>query len=104
MTHDAMPTAEIVTFRLIEGADEAEFITAAEGMMSFLQSTGAFESRTLSKDADGLWTDHLRWTSRDAAKTAATEMMQQPEAGPFMALIDPDSVTMRHAGIHLHKE
>jgi len=92
--------AEIVTFRLVDGADSAAFIQSAEGMKPFLDSTGAVLSRTLSADEDGLWTDHIVWTSMAAAKTAAAQVMSRPEAAPFMALVDPDSVTMRHAPIH----
>lgn len=93
------PVAEIVTFRLIEGADPVAFSKAAEGMKPFLDSTGAVLSRTLSVDETGLWTDHITWTSMQAATSAAARVMEQPEAGPFMALIDPDSVKMRHAPI-----
>ncbi|WP_300031209.1 hypothetical protein [uncultured Roseobacter sp.] len=93
------PVAEIVTFRLVEGADQAAFAEAASGMTPYLEGTGAIISRTLSADETGLWTDHITWTSMHAAKEAAAAMMQQPEAGPFMSLIDPDSVIMRHAPI-----
>ena len=34
-----------------------------------------------------------------AAQDAAAAMMAQPEAAPFMALIDPETVIMRHAPI-----
>ncbi|QJF53142.1 hypothetical protein G3256_06785 [Roseobacter ponti] len=91
--------AEIVTFRLSAGADVDAFLTAADGMTPFLQSTGAALSRTLSVDETGLWTDHITWTSMRAAKDAAAEMMQQPEAAPFMQQIDGDTVVMRHAPV-----
>ncbi len=68
-------------------------------MNPFLDSTGAVLSRTLSVDETGLWTDHITWTSMQAATSAAARVMEQPEAGPFMALIDADSVKMRHAPI-----
>ncbi|MEO9896028.1 MAG: hypothetical protein ABJD13_06585 [Paracoccaceae bacterium] len=93
------PVAEIVTFRLANGADKAAFLKAAKGMEPFLASTGAMVKRNLSRDQDGVWTDHIEWTSMQAAKDAATAMMQRPEAGPFMSLIDEQSVTMRHAEI-----
>ena len=98
------PVAEIVTFRLNKGCDPAQFIAAAEAMEPFLTSTGAVTRRILSVDAEGLWTDHIEWTSMDAAKTAAEQMMMQPEAGPFMAMIDGPSATMRHAPIYLRQE
>ncbi len=95
----AEPVAEIVTFRLSEGADPAAFVAAADGMSPFLHGTGAVLTRTLSTDETGVWTDHITWTSMGAAKSAAAAMMEQPEAAPFMALIDPETVEMRHATI-----
>jgi len=95
----ADPVAEIVTFRLAEGADAQDFVAAAGQMTPFLTRTGAVLSRTLSADENGLWTDHITWTSMEAAKSAAEALMSQPQAEPFMALIDPDTVEMRHAPI-----
>lgn len=100
----AAPVAEIVTFRLADGADPQTFAAAAARMTPFLESTGAMTLRTLSQDADGLWTDHIIWTSMAAAKSAAEAMMAEPAAGPFMSMIDPDSVTMRHAPILFQTE
>jgi len=100
----AAPVAEIVTFRLADGADAAAFIDAASAMTPFLEKTGAMTLRTLSQDADGLWTDHIIWTSMAAAKSAAEAMMADPAAGPFMSMIDPGSVAMRHAPIHFQTE
>ena len=97
----ADPVAEIVTFRLSDDADPAAFTKAADGMTSFLRSTGAVLSRTLSADAKGLWTDHITWTSMQEARDAAALMMERPEAAPFLSMIDPDTVEMRHAPIHL---
>ena len=96
--------AEIVTFRLIDGASRADFLSAAKGMEPFLKGTGAMIRRTLCEADDGTWTDHIIWTDMQSAKTAAQDIMQRPEAGPFMALIAPDDVQMRHAIIHLQQE
>ncbi|WP_299591714.1 hypothetical protein [uncultured Tateyamaria sp.] len=103
-TAGAQPVAEIVTFRLVDGTDPASFISAADGMGPFLRSTGAMITRTLSSDENGLWTDHITWTSLEAAKTAANEMFQRPEAQPVMSMIDHDSIDMRHAPIYLQQE
>lgn len=94
--------AEIVTFRLKAGCDTAEFTKAAEAMTPFLRGTGAMISRTLSADEDGLWTEFITWTSRDAAETAAKAMFARPEAGPFMEMIDQAAISMRHAAISLY--
>ena len=96
---DATPTLEIVTFRLSDGVDEATFVDAAKDTEAWLESTGAVVARSLSVDDTGLWTDAVTWTSKAAALKAAEEAMTQPAFAPFMALIDPDSVNMRHASI-----
>lgn len=104
MTNPTQLTAEIVTFRLKDGTDPAAFTRAAEALGPFLRSTGAMLSRHLSCAPDGTWTDHLTWTSLDAAKSAAQELFQQPEAAPFMACIDPAGMAMHHAPLALHWE
>lgn len=104
VTGSNQPVAEIVTFRLVDDANVSAFLDAATGMEPFLKSTGAMIARTLSRDEDGLWTDHIVWTSMSAAKEAADAMMKRPEAEPFMALIAPDGVQMRHAHIRLQQE
>lgn len=95
----ADPVAEIVTFRLVANTDPAAFIQAASDMSPFLKNTGAAVSRTLSQDKDGLWTDHIVWTSLQAAQTASDKIMHDAGAMPFMHMIDPETVTMRHAHI-----
>ena len=97
-------TAEIVTFRLVEGTDTAVFLAAAEDMGPFLRGTGAMISRTLSSDDTGLWTDHITWTSLEAAKSAAAQMFERPEAQPFISMINPDGMDMRHATIQMQME
>jgi hypothetical protein len=96
--------AEIVTFRLVPGADPDAFARAAQALTPFLRETGAVLGRSLSRDADGLWTDHVLWASLDQAQEAAARLMQRPEAQPFLAMIAPEGVTMRHAAIHLQME
>lgn len=94
--------AEIVTFRLKPGADPDAFSRAAEAMTPFLRSTGAMLSRSLSADETGLWTDHITWTSMQAAQDTAKAMFERPEAGPFMEMIDPADMVMRHAHLQLY--
>ena len=91
--------AEIVTFRLVDGADPKAFAQAANGMTPFLTNMGGVLNRTLSVDETGLWTDHITWSSMAAAKSAASEVMNAPQAAPFMQMIDPETVEMRHAHI-----
>lgn len=96
--------AEIVTFRLIEGTDPEAFVTAARAIEPMLVDTGHVLGRTLSKDEDGVWTDHVTWTSMAAAMAAAEAIMSNPAAAPMMQLIDPEHVQMRHAPIAYQME
>ncbi|MBD3663534.1 hypothetical protein [Sulfitobacter aestuariivivens] len=96
--------AEIVTFRLTEGSDPQAFVAAARAIEPMLHAGGHTLSRTLSRDADGLWTDHIIWTSAEAAKAMAEKIMSAPDAAPMMQMIDPEGVVMRHAEIfHLQE-
>lgn len=96
---DLVPTLEIVTFRLAEGTDETAFLAAARGTEAFLRKRGSVTGRWLTKDDDGLWTDVVHWASKDAALDAAAAVMEDPSFQPFMASIDPATVTMRHASV-----
>ena len=93
------PVLEIVTYRLKAGEDTAAHIAAARRTAQFLEETGAVLYRALTVDDDGLWTDVIRWTSRDAAKAAEAEAMTRPEFGAFFGAIDEASVSMRHPSI-----
>lgn len=104
MTKQTAATAEIVTFRLAPGVDGAAFVIAAQAVAPLLDATGAVLSRCLSCDADGTWTDHITWASRDAALQAAEEIMAHPDAQPMMQMIDPAQVQMRHAAIHIDRK
>ena len=95
----ATPVLEIVTFRLMPGTDTAAFLDAARGTEAALRDRGALTRRFLTVDAGGLWTDVVEWTSHDAALAAAEAVMSEPSFHPFMMMIDPDSVAMRHASI-----
>ncbi|GAA6175052.1 hypothetical protein [Sulfitobacter pacificus] len=96
--------AEIVTFRLNEGADPTAFVTAARAIEPMLKASGNVLSRTLSCDKDGMWTDHVTWTTMEAAKSTAEAMMADPIAAPMMQMIDPAHVSMRHARIKYQQE
>ena len=98
------PVSEIATFRLTEGADPSAFIAAAQALKPFLDRSGGMIRRTLSRDPDGVWTDHVVWRDHAAAERAAQAMASAPEAAAFMPFIDAATVSMRHAAIHLQQE
>jgi hypothetical protein len=90
------PVLEVVTFRLAEGVSDAAFLAAAEATAAPLRRQPGFVARSLTRRADGGWTDLVTWTSLSAATAGAEAMMADPAFGPFVALIDPASVEMRH--------
>lgn len=90
------PVLEIVTFRLGAGATDRAFLDTAKATAAPLQAQPGFISRNLTRSEDGIWTDHVLWSSMAAAMAGAETMMAEPAFGPFMALIDAPSVTMRH--------
>lgn len=104
MSQTDTTVAEIVTFRLIPGADAATFVAHARALEPKLRATGQVLARTLSADENGTWTDHIIWTSLQAAKAAAEQIIVDPDAAPMMQMIDPNGVKMRHAQIHYQQE
>lgn len=95
----AAPCVEVVTFRLLPGADAAAFLAAARATEAPLRDQPGFLRRRLVQGADGQWTDWVEWRDRAAAGAAAEAMMADPAFGPFMALIDGASVVMRHEAL-----
>ena len=92
----AAPCVEVVTFRLLPGADEAAFLVAARATEGPLRQQPGFLRRRLVQGADEQWTDWVEWRDAASAQRAAEVMMADPAFGPFMALIDGASVVMRH--------
>lgn len=87
---------EIVNFRLTPGTPDAAFLDAAQATAQPLRAQPGFQRRILIRAADGTWADHVHWASLPQAMAAAEALMADPAFGPFMALIDAASVTMRH--------
>jgi hypothetical protein len=90
------PVLEVVSFRLTQGTTAAAFLAAARATEAPLRRQPGFLSRQLTRAADGTWTDHVTWASLPQALSAAEAMMAEPAFGPFVALIDPTSMQMRH--------
>jgi hypothetical protein len=90
------PVVEVVTFRLLPGVAEADFLTAAAGTEAPLRATPGFVARRLVRAEDGSWTDLVEWASLAQAHAAAQMVMADPAFAPFMATIDGASVVMRH--------
>lgn len=90
------PCVEVVTFRLVAGAEVDAFVTAARATEVPLRAQPGFLRRRLVQGAEGQWTDWVEWRDAASAEAAAAAMMADPGFGTFMALIDGASVVMRH--------
>ena len=88
---------EEVRFKLAEGVEDAAFLSQIDAMRPWLMAQGGFVRRRLSKGDDGTWLDHLEWASMDEARAAGQALMGEPSLAPFMACIDPASVSLRHS-------
>ena len=93
------PVAEIVTFRLVPGTDEATFLSAAKATEAPVAARPGFLRRSLSRDDTGLWTDYVEWADLQSAEAAAQAVILLPEVAPFMAAIDPNSMEISHRTI-----
>lgn len=87
---------EAVTFKLAKGISDNDFLATQPSVEKFLQTCEGFINRRLSSGEDGLWLDHIEWTSMEAAKAASDIFMQQESLKPFMHAMDMSSVAMHH--------
>ncbi|APG46468.1 hypothetical protein [Phaeobacter porticola] len=88
--------AEIVTFRLADGAKTSEFVALMQRTEAFVRAQSGFIHRQLSQGADGSWTDYVIWQDMATAQAVAQSFMQQEFAPEVMAAIAPDTAKMRH--------
>ena len=91
--------ADIVTFRLRPGTDEARFLADARATDRPVAALPGFLRRSLSRDDTGLWTDYVEWTDLASATAAAQAVMGLPEFAPFIAAIDPEGMILCHAPV-----
>jgi hypothetical protein len=89
-------TIEFVSFRLVGGVSEQDFLKTLDSVNGFLKSQKGFVARRLSKDEMGTYFDHVEWATLEDAKAAMQSSMQQAELVPFMQMIDPASMTLLH--------
>jgi len=93
------PVMEVVTFRLVAGVSDAEFLRHARGTEAALAAQPGFLRRSLLRDDTGFWTDLVAWRSLTDAEVAAQAMMADPAFAPFLAAIDMASVRMQHTPV-----
>ena len=96
--------AEIVTFRLKDGATTDAFLEAMGIMQPFIKRNGGMLGQTLPCDTNGLWTDHILWEREERAKALAAAFMTAQETEAARAMIDGPTVRMRHATVLLSQD
>jgi hypothetical protein len=86
---------EFGTFRLADGATEADMLAAAKTMEDeFLNLEEGFLGHAILRGNDGTYVDLAFATSQDKAEEICGKWMQNPHALRFLALVD-------HASTHI---
>ena len=88
---------ETVTFRVMEGVPEEDFLKGAKQATAFMTAQPGFLRRRLSCQEDGTWIEHVEWASMADAKAAAAKIGRDEHARAFVRAIDGPSVTMTHS-------
>ncbi len=93
----AASVTELVVFKTLPSVQAAAFHSCAENSTRFLRTCPGFVARHLTRSEEsGEWIDVVLWTDLASAEAAAQRFLSAPEAGEFMACIEPSSVQMRH--------
>jgi hypothetical protein len=99
MTMQDLPSIELVTFRLMPGADRDRFVAHARATEPVVRRQPGFVARMLTEGADGLWSDIVTWASHADALAAAEAVMADPAFLPFVRMIDGPSARMSHSSL-----
>lgn len=95
-----MQTLELVTFRTVN-TEPARFLDANAEINAWCKRQPGFVSRHLAAKEDGSWVDIVFWADHDAAIQAAAKFHDEMVQCAAMSAIDPQSIAMSHAAIHL---
>ncbi|NIZ15665.1 antibiotic biosynthesis monooxygenase [Phaeobacter sp. HF9A] len=87
---------EVVTFKLKADVSEADYVAATEKSQRLIGGMPGFISRSLSKGADGSWTDYTIWVDMASAEAAMAQFPQADCTADVMRMIDPSTLVMRH--------
>ena len=90
------PCLEMVRFKLGAQADADAFRAAAPIVTDWASRQPGFQHRTLVEETDGHWLDLVWWRSEAEAHAASDKIMNELGQTPFMRMIDPMTVEMRH--------
>ncbi|CDP53793.1 hypothetical protein [Devosia sp. DBB001] len=94
-----MPILEHVTFSI--RVPIQDFLAANAQIDTWLAARPGFLFRHLARKDDGSWIDLVGWDSLDAAQAAAKALMEELMDAPAMQAIDPATIVMTHAQLHV---
>jgi hypothetical protein len=89
-------TVEMVSYRLKDGITQHQVNATHLGVNQLLQQQPGFYYRSLSCDETGQWFDIAYWKDMDCAKLAGDAFMGSSAGQALIALIDNDTISMRH--------
>ncbi len=94
-----MALIQTMTFRLVDGADEAAFVEADKRVQTEFayQQPGLVRRTTAMGEGDrrGEWVTIGLWRSADDVDAAGDRWGDDPSAQALMAFVDPGSVDVR---------
>ncbi len=90
---------ELLTFRLVEGADEPAFVEADGRVQTHVayQQPG-LARRTLARGEDGRWLVLTIWHSEEQAASAQQAFEASDDVAAMMRLVEPSSVDRQQFG------
>lgn len=96
-------TVEVIHFRMIDGADEKEFIREdARVGHEYTPKQPGFVSRQSAKNDKGDWTVIVHWEDPESAEASMQLFPNDPSAKRFLELMDPSTFDMRRYQIVLN--
>lgn len=102
MTKATQPqVAEIVTFALKDGTDEAAFLATLRATQSWVDGMAGFRGRQVSRGPDGRWTDHIIWANAASAEAARIGFGQQDFAPDMGEALNHETLVMRHETVFM---
>lgn len=90
---------ELVTFKLLPGVTEDQFVEANESLSAWISRQPGFVSRHLSySENEETYIDVVYWVSLAALQAANDLAMKAEECAPLFGMCDLDTVKMVQAG------
>ncbi len=96
-------TIEIVTFRLLDGVTEEDFVEETKSMeRGFLGKLPGFLDRDTGLDEDGNWVVVLHWARAEDAQASMDKFVDAAETKPFTSMIDMATFQMKRYTLEDH--